>query len=558
MAKKKTAKHASKPPRPAELRMDLFEPGMTVLHRAGLGGLACTLKYIERAYRAGALLDDEVPGGPWADDHAPWEFDDRSVTLHFGCPDGAAEYLKRLFAVGFDIKDGLIYLPGQYEQEPSLAVRAELQAGLLLTFLQHGRVRQLENNGSQIQIDPTGDGLAQLTVEYKRCNSFKHQEGWKEFIDTRGQLHCRPLEVIGPLNPGAVVRHVAFTGATKIVNEPKLLLPLYFALVGCQALRVNRGVGILIVPDVIDLEAFLWDRPAMTPQTMRDCRIAGASDAALQTHVRIRSRSLLLACRSPAVYAMELRPTTWASQQKSRVSTVETSAVPRFESCEREEAEQRLDIFEVALAELPPRLGTSRKTEAKHEAFWSDSVVRPFVADNLAQGRPWYRAFSVLMTRLDPANKTPVRNRIAFEKEGLRAMIEKIPWKDAGEQTVVRAVHEALRRRFGQIAADNKGKSAAMKNRWRSEYDRWRLAFAGSKTADQMRRTLCDLFSRAGVNPVLQADWETLLPMLDDSNWEKTRDLALLGLASYSGRGADAVEPPNDANEESLDERNEG
>ena len=121
-------------------------------------------------------------------------------------------------------------------------------------------------------------------------------------------------------------------------------------------------------------------------------------------------------------------------------------------------------------------------------------------------------------------------------------MIEQSIWKDRGESTVVRAVHEALRKRYGKIADENNGNPGAMKKRWEREYDRWRLAFAGAKTPDQFRKSLCDLLSRTGANPVLQAEWERLLPMLDASRWQQTRDLALLALASYSRKESDEEE----------------
>jgi CRISPR-associated protein Cas8a1/Csx13 len=110
-------------------------------------------------------------------------------------------------------------------------------------------------------------------------------------------------------------------------------------------------------------------------------------------------------------------------------------------------------------------------------------------------------------------------------------------WDTAGEATIIRAVHEALRCRYGRIADENKNNPAAMRNRFAGEYDRWRLAFAGSKTADQFRKAVCDLFSRAGSNPVLQKGWQDVLPMIRSANWQHARDLALLGLCSYQGRG---------------------
>lgn len=110
-------------------------------------------------------------------------------------------------------------------------------------------------------------------------------------------------------------------------------------------------------------------------------------------------------------------------------------------------------------------------------------------------------------------------------------------WDTAGERIVVQAVHEALRGRYAQIADENKNNPVAMRNRFSGEYDRWRLAFAGAKTPDHFRKAICDLFSRAGRNAVLQREWQEVLPMLRTSNWQHARDLALLALCSYQGRG---------------------
>ena len=87
------------------------------------------------------------------------EIKDDEITLRFGQPELARDYLKRLFLIAFGLKDGLIWLPGQYgDMPPSLAVRAEIQAGLTLTFLQHGKTRDLAKQSLTHEIDPTGDG----------------------------------------------------------------------------------------------------------------------------------------------------------------------------------------------------------------------------------------------------------------------------------------------------------------------------------------------------------------------------------------------------------------
>ena len=535
---------------PNSLTMRLYAPGMSVLHRAGLGGLACTLRAMEREYEAGRLPEAKLPA-PFVDGNPPWEIDEQSVTLRFGKSENARDFLKKLFTFAFGIrKDGLISLPGQHSSEPATAVLADLQSGLTLTFLQHGRVRKLAREPSSVSYDPEGEGVP-VIVQYRKCSSFKHQRGWEELIDNRGHLVTGTIKVDGPISPGTVIRHVAFTGDTAAEDPPERMLPLYFALVGCLALSVNRGVASLLVPDVENLLDFVYDRPAMTPNTATQCLIAGAADAAFQAQVRMRdnptreahfrsrARKALEGSTLPGCYAMTFTPTPWASQQKSRVATIH---VPPGD-------DKLLDRFDRALSHLPPRIavrtvreatgrGRQRTVTERREAFRADSIVRPLIAENLALGRRWYAGFVRLMTRINPVSGRPYRDQLGFERKGLHAMIsDDTMWDTAGESTVVRAVHEAIRCRYGVIGGDNKSNKAAREKRWQGEYDRWRLAFAGSKTADQFRKALCDLFSRAGSNSVLQTCWRDVLPMLRDQNWQHARDLALLALCSYQSRG---------------------
>jgi CRISPR-associated protein Cas8a1/Csx13 len=557
MAKvKKLPLSKEKHPAPSRLEMRLFAPGMSLLHRAGLGGLACTLKKMQQQYEEGLLSEAQLPA-PFVDGQPPWQIDEQTVTLNFGQPEKAGEYLKKLFAFAFGIRnDGLIFLPGQYTSEPSAAVLADLQSGLTLTFLQHGKVRKLVKEPTTVSYDPEGEGVPGVIVQFRKCSAFKHQDGWQELVNKNGCLLSGTIKVDGPISPGSVVRHVAYTGDTAAEDPPERMLPLYFALVGCLALPVNRGVAALLVPEVENLLDFLYDRPAMTPTTVKECQIANAADAALRSQVRLRhnpvrnayigsrARSVLSGSTLPGCYAMTFAPTAWASQQKSRVATIH---IPPGD-------DKTLDRFERALAHLPPRVvtrtvqettgrGKQKIVRERHESFRTDSIVRPMIAENLALGRPWYSGFIRLVTRINPATGKPYQEQLTYERKGLHAMIsDETMWDNAGETTIVRAVHEAIRSRYGRIAEENKGNPAAMRNRFGGEYDRWRLAFAGAKTADQFRKALCDLFSRAGSNPVLKQSWQDVLPMLRGDNWQHARDLALLALCSYQGRSETETE----------------
>jgi CRISPR-associated protein Cas8a1/Csx13 len=314
-----------------------------------------------------------------------------------------------------------------------------------------------------------------------------------------------------------------------------------------------------LIPEVSDLKQFAKSRPWMNPADSKQFRVASPSDAALQAQVRLWAAEKVEVADIPTCHAVLFRPTSWASQQKSRVETVVVNI----------RDVTQLKTFQHAMANLKPRLVTPVSPAAKSAAkkavrkapkkaakstddsvkqFWSDSIVRPLIAGNLARGQPWYRNFTDLMTKIDPVSKKPKRLKLYYEKEGLKAMIEKVAWQDEGEGAVVRAVHEAMRCRLGAIADENKSNAAARKKRSQGEFDKWRLAFAGSKTIDQFRKALCDLVSRAGANKVLREHWEKVLPWLSDpSKWQLTRDLSLLALSSYSGKGvAEIVDPASD------------
>lgn len=541
---------AKKPPAPDHLTLNLFAPGMSALHRAGLGGLACTLKSMERRVKNGQIAKKDLPA-PFDGDMPPWEINEQSVTLRFGKPEKAADYLSKLFTYGFGIrKDGLISLPGQYDIEPSAAVLADLQAGFTLTFLQHGRVRALAKEPTTVSYDAEGEGIPGVLVQYKACSGFKHQEGWKEFVDRNGCLTTGTIKVDGPISPGTVVRHVAFTGDTVAEDPPERMLPLYFALVGCLSLPVNRGVAALLIPEVTDLIEFPYDRPAMTPTTATDCQIANAADAAFRAQVRVRNaprrkaevqsraRKILAGSALPGCHAMTFTPTPWASQQKSRVAAI---YVPPGN-------DRIIDRYDRAASYLPVRIvvrtikesagrGKAKVTKERQESFRADSIVRPLIAENLALGHKWYSGFIKLVIKTNPATDKPYRDQLQFERKGLHEMIsDDAMWDDDGERIVVQSVHEAIRGRYAQIAEENKNTPAAMKNRFSGEYDKWRLALAGAKTQDQFRKALCDLFSRAGRNSVLQKSWNSILPMLRATNWQHARDLSLLALCSYQGR----------------------
>jgi CRISPR-associated protein Cas8a1/Csx13 len=550
---------------PDHLTMHLFAPGMSALHRAGLGGLACTLKAMERLFKGGLLRKEKLPA-PFDGDNPPWEIDEQSVTLRFGKPEKAGDYMKKLFAFAFGIRDGLIYLPGQYgDVPPVMPVIAAIQEGIQNTFLQHGPTCGSRDGERTVTVEIND---VQMTLKHDVFTSYKHQ-GWfwldrdeksKEtdpatgkklktgrriknhqalpVVSNEGTLSGKQHELDNKLVPGGMVRHDRFKESALSETDAGLTC-LHFALIGCLTLCVNRVTAVVLIPEIGSLTEFVGLRPLMTPQSAQECRIAGAADAALQAQVRLRARQTISATDIPACHTMTCRPTDWNKKQKPRVGTLSVSA----------DSDLILDRFESALSRLPPRLVVpqpppqktrmKRKTTSQ-EPFWSESVVRPLIAENLALGLPWYSGFLKLMTKTNPATNKPYRYQLAFEGKGLNDMIsDSKMWDTEGEQLVVQAIHEAIRQSLGRIREQTDGKkplSQATKNRWERFREKLRLDLAGAKTEAHVRFALMDLFSRGGNNTVLKTGWEKVFPVFR-KDWRLTRDLGLLALASYSGKG---------------------
>lgn len=516
------------------LTCDLFAPGMTPLHRAGLGGLVSTLRWIEKS-----LPDEERPPGQWT-------IDGRSVILSWEEAEGRKSFFDRLFSLAFQIQEGLIYLPGQYgELAPPLEVRAALHEGLLLSFYAHGPT----SRGSETATESTYEVDDKLvSYRYLPLSWYKHQnteghgrgkDGSTLIVDSLTE----PIGLTSALFPGAIQRHAAHS-ASQVVQNAELVLPLLFAPVGTMALKAggkkvnDRGKrkfkpgAALLIPDLNTLSEVEYFLPTIIPRTARDCQVANVADAALQAELRLRSRNLLDPETLSAIRCVWCCPTDWNSRLQPPSAVTEVSVDTTYIA---------LDQFEIAMAVLAPPLPRQTK---KGESFWPKSYTRPFIAENLALGRPWYAGFTRLMTAKDETMKKPkpIRDFLKFERGGLHTMTEEIPWDHSGEKAIVRAVHEAMRCRYGRIAAENIRNQAAMKNRMTREYERQRLAFVGAKTADALRHALADLWSRAGSNSVLRESWPYVLPLLSNTKWQLTRDLALIALASYQGKEQENID----------------
>jgi len=512
---------------PAPLSIRLYAPGMTPLLRAGAGGLAASLR---------AILGSASPQAPWPSPvrlgPGTATVEPEAILLDWG-GEAPEATLKPLFDASFRVRQGFIDLPGTRRPgapEPRPELAAALHEALKVTFLQHGKSTQ---GGARKRVTfEVGD--QPVVVESQVYASFVHQDAWRSVLEA---LDSGSTVLASWAYPGAAERHIGVR-VTKVEYTAQEALCACFALVGCVSYKLPQlrgGAFVALAPT--DLVRFAELRPSLTPEKLQDVAVAGASDAVLsaQLAMKLEAKGRLRDVLGTAE-AVALRQMPWNAQQKIRGAVVRQDSV----------SEAVLDRYEAAAAALPHTLRV-RKPEANGEAgyFIATSALRAFITENLAASRPWYAGFATATTAEGRfihyyRDRENLGALLWDERKGLIAMH---PYLGEAEQWLVQSVHLALRSRFKSIYDDTeKSPKATRANRLKGERERLRLSFAGAKTPEQVRAALADLWSRAGPNRELQEHWRDVLPLLGSARWREARDLALVALASYQGRGGDAAE----------------
>jgi len=123
-------------------------------------------------------------------------------------------------------------------------------------------------------------------------------------------------------------------------------------------------------------------------------------------------------------------------------------------------------------------------------------------------------------------------------------MTQQADYDHPNERVFIQACHEAWRRRLGQLGERSRREKIKFQRLARGDLEKLRVSFARCKNASTLRAALTDFWSRAGSLPALQEGWAAVLPLLEEDQWQKARDLSLLALASY--------QPSNEQEREAL------
>jgi CRISPR-associated protein Cas8a1/Csx13 len=503
------------------LKIGLFDPGMTHLHRVGLAGLYMTLKYFQNQ-------GTSFKG-------ASWSLDKTSVTLKW---DEKTTFIEKLLKGSFLIqKNGLIQFKCHQDIGIGTLQQIQLHNAILGSFLQHNKQNCIPK-GTPRRLASIDLGEKQVAVEYRPLiNDYAHRTAASLILTNKGKP-ANQTKIKSWLFPGAAERHSNLSG-TEIEETPSKILCLLFAPVACLYFRIShrgadgkrdkrRGTAI-VLPHITDLESYARAYRRYLTSPIERLNADGLGDAGLNALLSMKSEEKIEAIGVTGCSAFMMGTVGWSSQQQTRTAFFNLEDID----------DEVLDSFDLSERCLPNKIVVTEPKATKKNPtpnpiyFVATSLCRGYVAENIAASREWYCGFAELM-------KTEKQSKLVrYEKGGLKEMTEKIKWTQDVDRRFVEAVHVAINHRYGALAA--RASKRGERIPFDREYERMRIGLMRAKNAQTLRAELADLFARGGINKKLQSDWSDLLPLFSGEEWQKSRDLALLALASYTGKGADEI-----------------
>ncbi|MBD2105332.1 type I-MYXAN CRISPR-associated Cas8a1/Cmx1 [Leptolyngbya sp. FACHB-261] len=493
-----------------QLEFSLGHPSFTLLHRAGLAGLWMTLKQLEQE----GIQTENCPG------ELTWQTNDpRRVTMQWNGSD--LEVLDWLLKQAFQVSpEGLIALRGLDSKTMPIQTQVTVHQGMMGTFLQHPSTRK--STGVISKSFSIEEDKPEIVVTYNALKSYVYQGFASILCDKKGYFLNKPVSVAGWLNPGAVVRHVAFSVETSFEELPENAFVLLFAPVACyyfllrSKLRDKRAQYALVIPEVTNLEIYAKYRqqPQLRGVGYKDFFACSLGDAGLRFLAYETAADTAKTHKVERCQVLTLGTVAWSTQQKTRtdlhVVEADTQVLKNYQASR--------DFL------------SDRVVAGKNGGFVASSLARELISENLARKLPWYSGLS------DRVNSNDLFKQLTYEREGLCNMVQKAQWNAESERLFVQACHEAIKFTYGQISSQAK-KRGEIPN-FDRETVRIRTGLSRCKNAQTFREFITDFWSRAGKIPTLQSHWLELMDLVTGRrDWKMARDLTLLALASYKGKG---------------------
>ena len=486
----------------AEFTLSIFEPNSLLPHRAGIAGLALALS---------ALPQQDAP--------LTWKVTGDSVHLSWNGTD--KEAIQWVLKRTYQVDNGYLKVPAlKLDQQGAYT----FTAGVTSTFLQHSKQRKQDKSPTTLsfQID---DGQPSLNISYRPLLNCYYTGDFKEAFSSKGKFKSAiPLK--GHHLPGLV--ECFANGAYK--ESPEGYLALLFLPLACNYYQLPGFRSAITIPEVTNLMQWVKQRQCLAGKTVqnltekqrqliernyRNYRMTSAAESALAMLLKERfiEDSQDLRIKYCEVYQLGKQP--WDGNQSYL-----KQAVHRVHA-----TDQVLNIYQSAYYLFP---SVVRKNK-KDETWLATSKVLPWIAQNLVQGRAWYAGFF----EFRKANEL-------YERKGLIKMTQ---YLNDDEQTLFDAVQGAFRLFLhGQNQqAQKQGRSLD----YPQVTDKVVYRLQRPNTQQEFAAALVDFLSQYRSKAAKGSGPQLFHWLHREANWKQARDLSLLAIATYQGRGADGQDKAN-------------
>ncbi|MEA5511750.1 type I-MYXAN CRISPR-associated Cas8a1/Cmx1 [Crocosphaera sp. UHCC 0190] len=478
-----------------ELTLSIFDPNTLLPHRGGIAGLALALD---------AINPSDVPFS--------WKVTEDEVNLSWECSD--QEAILSLLRQTYHLEDGYLDVPALNLDQQGKYTFTE---GVTRTFLQHGQQRKLSKNEVSLSF-MIDEGQPEISRPFRPIEDCYYTRDFKDAFSSKGTFKPN-IPIKGHHLPGLVecFAHGAYQ------ESPQGFLALVFLPLACSYYQLSGYRSAVVIPEIKNIKEWVKRRKIFSGSSYRDFRSSSSGESALRFLLQEKLIEDSQDLRVDYCEVYQLGKQQWDGSQsylKQAVYRVKAN-------------DEILALYDSAFQFFKPQV----RTNDKGETWLAISKILPWLCDNLITGKPWYSGFYDFYKQNE-----------LYERKGLISMSQ---YLDVLEQTFFDAVQGAfssfLREQI--IQAQKQGRPLDYKQATDKVINR----LLRPSTQQDFAKTMVDFLSRHRSKATRGVGAEIYQWLHKDNNWKQARDLALLAIASYTGKGKDGTpEIP----EEALDESN--
>ncbi|MEM8828467.1 MAG: type I-MYXAN CRISPR-associated Cas8a1/Cmx1 [Cyanobacteria bacterium P01_G01_bin.19] len=483
-----------------ELNLSIFDPNTLLPHRAGIAGLALALSVIN---------PDDVP--------MRWEVTEDAVKLAWNDETSDRNAVLNLMQQTYRIRNGYLNIPALKLDRQGKYTFTE---GIATIFLQHSKQRKLDKNPTTITF-PVDD--VEFSRSFRKLEDCYYTGDFKEAFNSKGAFKPK-IPVKGHHLPGLVecFAHGAYQ------ESPERWLALLFLPLACNYYQLPGYRSAIVIPEVTNISQWVKRRKSFSGSSYTDFRSSSSGESGLRYLLQEKLIEDSQDFRVNYCEVYQLGKQQWDGNQNYLKQAVYRVRV----------GDEILDLYDSAFQFFKPQIRTNKDGEN----FLSISKVLPWLCDNLIAGKPWYRGFYEFQKQNE-----------LYERKGLVTMSQ---YLDPIEQKLFDAVQGAfssfLREQFSQVQNQDRPIDNSV---YKQVTNKVINRLQRPSTQQDFAKTMVDFLSRYRSKSTRGVGAEIYQWLHKDNQWRQARDLALLAIASYTGKNKDGnSEVPNEVLDESVTE----